>query len=230
MINDTIKNRNSIRYTKQHPVVAGFIDYYFLGVSLGLIPVFIQRILNRPIFSGYAVTIFGLLFNIVIIIAVILYYKIYSKKNLFLSFGERVTGRIIEDGEKKWASPYKSNRLGIFFIIFITIFLVQNIWDASFGGMIFSFAQIISKGTQVFAMFLAIYIIGKGNINGILIPTFFNIILLISALINKSPVVSFYLKFCGLNIITYVIVYIYYFINEKKHKLTIKENEETKEL
>lgn len=124
---------------KRHPILAGFIDYAFLGYVLGAILALITRIINRPLSDGL---LFYFMPFVIVITVSIVYHSVFAKKTLFLSVGERCVGKKIIDGKKVWTNPKGKNRIFDFIFLVIIYTIAMNTWDTISSGNIYSYDQI----------------------------------------------------------------------------------------
>jgi len=164
-----------IHESKPHPFIAGVADFYFMFYALGAI----IGILNS-LFKVITPPLFLLVFYPLFIIIVILYYKIWSKKTLWLSPGELFAGRTTVRNKKEWINPYRINRFLLYFALFITMFFWGNSWDVLSRG------EIISTNKCIFTIITLVLAaagsvqIGMRKIVGIifiLIPLLYNFVL-----------------------------------------------------
>lgn len=150
--------------SKSHPILAAFLDYYFVSLSLLTLLVVIQASVGR-VFVNYTVLIVIFFF---VLISDIVYHVWLNRKLTFLSYGERVIGRHLAEGKKVRANPYRKNRFFLFLVIVVSFLMIGNAWN----GVIFLalkptfIAGVIFK---LFFIFLGAYLMGLGKRGGALI-------------------------------------------------------------
>jgi hypothetical protein len=107
-----------------YPFIAGIYDFYFTSLLLGAIVALGVSIVQASINLIISLTI--LLLSLII---PIVYHVFLAKKSQWLSPGELLTGRIIQNNQKLWTNPYGYNRWTLFLIILLTLLVLGNAWD-----------------------------------------------------------------------------------------------------
>jgi len=194
---------------KSHPIFAAFCDFYFLATvfmaALGVFTLLAQKIL-------FTVPVALIAFLLTLMVS-ILYHSIFYKKTKWLSFGERISGRVLMNSKKEWVNPYGKNRWLLFLLIIITLIFLGNDWDALEVNII-PFGVVVGKVIKLFLMFLGMLMLGKGLTKGALILFLvFLVNVIISFLIFMASGISFFLGAAltyGVLMIGYLLVYIFY--------------------
>lgn len=103
--------------------------FLIIGSLLALITVIFQKGINYYILFAFLP---------IVIILIILYYRIWSKKTKWLSLGERFAGRNVGSEGKVWLNPYGKNRFFLYFVLFCNLIIIGNSWDSVSLGLIFT--------------------------------------------------------------------------------------------
>lgn len=111
----------------------------------------------------------------IIIGVVIAFYGLYlNNKVLFLSIGERMTGRHVVLGKKMWINPYKINRLMLYVLLGFNLFVVANYFRGV--PVLFSFTQYLRELITMFIHLYTLVKIGSGRINYIFVTIFLYVV------------------------------------------------------
>ena len=149
---------------KSHPILAAFLDYYFISlIGLGLISLS-NSVSNMVILSPTAIIVIFVL----ILLGIILYHAWLNKKTKFLSYGEIVAGKVLSKGKKEWKNPYKKSRIFLFIVILLGLLLIGNTWN-NVMFIVPKLTFVIAGFIKVLVVFLGIYLIGRGKIKGVFI-------------------------------------------------------------
>ena len=202
---------------KSHSFIAGLCDVYIYSIALAAIEATISTIIGRPLYSDITRVIIPIVRFLLILIGVIVYYKVFSKKTTRLSLGERICSRVLIEGKKVWINPYSVNRMGLFFIIVSTLIVYGNDWDKSASGIVLAMPEVLAKLTKIILIVYGMILMGKGKLYGVLIILSFNILGMVTAIINSTDeLANLYLKFNGITLAIYVIIIVYYYMAQRK--------------
>ena len=160
VINESEKRvmNQKINEAPAHPIFAAILDLYFIEIIfyflIGLISLITGSISDFLISS-----IGGILFLGTII------YHIFLARNLeILSFGEKLSGRVIINNELEWQNPYGKNRWLIFLMYIFTFLLVRD--SRILSGYMFSLNQLLIYFIEILIMYYSLVKIGKGKLIG----------------------------------------------------------------
>jgi len=156
--------------SKPHHYIAGIVDFYiasfFINSLLGLIGLIFNMLIPLLVLWGCIP---------VLILFLIFYYRIICKKINWLSPGEIIAGRIINDRYKEWVNPYGINRFFLFFTIIFTLVIFGNSWDGLSRGEIYYFNEWFTLTVSL--LLLTIGYVGAGkNKNWWIIPVLLPIV------------------------------------------------------
>lgn len=152
---------------KGYSIIAGVMDFYFLHVAIITILCCLSTIIKVNLIAENLVLVVG------IIIVPIVYITLFAKKVHFLSFGEYMTGRRINNGLKVWKNPYNTNRFGIFLIAFYYLVVLGKVWEGSTLGYIFTYSELIARTLRIGIIVYSLYLLGKANLSGLIIQIVF---------------------------------------------------------
>jgi hypothetical protein len=152
--------------SKPRKTLAAFIDFYYIPMAVGLIlgiTISIVRI-------NFVKPVFSILLLAVDVAAVAIYHASLSDRMKIMTLGEMIAGRISEAEEKRWINPYCRNRTGIYLFVFAVLVLYGNTFDSLFYGAVLPLSTTIGKGIGILLVSVGFVLLGRGKINGILIP------------------------------------------------------------
>jgi len=152
--------------SKPRKILAAIIDFYYLPMVVGLILGIAISIVGvnfvKPVFSVFLLA--------VDVVAVVVYHAWFSARIRIMTPGEMIAGRITEASKQRWINPYCRNRTGIYIFVFAVLVLYGNTFDSLFYGTVLPLSTTLSKGIGVFLVSVGFVLLGRGKINGILIP------------------------------------------------------------
>jgi hypothetical protein len=125
---------------KRHPILAGFIDYCFLGYVLNAIVALGIGIRKESLSEN---SLFYFIITLIVIFLPIVYHWFYAKKTLFLSVGELCVGKKIIDGQKEWTNPKGKSRGFEFFFFAFTYGTLINMFMGVASGRIYPIYSIV---------------------------------------------------------------------------------------
>lgn len=222
-MNDNERMRNlNYKISKPHPFIAGLCDVYFISFAFGLIQAIIINFLGRPLFDETIRVFLPFVSFAVLLVAVILYYKVFYKKTSWLSLGERICSRFILEGKKEWLNPYEINRWGLFLIIIITFLISGKEWDQLTLGYVYPLGMITGKAIRFTFLCLGLIMTGEGKLYGTLIVIATLIISAITSFLITSvnELAGFSAKFYGVLAAAFLVIYLYYYFIISKAKKT----------
>lgn len=217
----TIIKSNNIAYlgSKPHPFFAGFCECYILHLIVLGAFAFMESVLHIFLSNLVHMTI-GLILTVICIIAVVFYYECYSKKNHWLSPGERIAGRYIVDGEKRWLNPYFTNRWMLFLLSVLTFIILGNQFNLIGTGRTYLLGVLLGKFAGVILQIFGLILIGKGRLKGSIVLVITYAFGLTIGVIYDWTTPLFYVNhvFYMILFILYPIVsLIYYFVRKNRH-------------
>lgn len=94
-----------------------------------------------------------------------LFIIFFFARNLeILSFGEKLSGRVITNNELEWQNPYGKNRWLIFLMYIFTFLVIRD--SRILSGYMFSLSQLILYFIEIFIMYYSLGKISKGKLIG----------------------------------------------------------------
>ncbi|PAB61402.1 hypothetical protein [Anaeromicrobium sediminis] len=214
-------NKSRVVKSRPHPILAGFIDFYMVNLVIGSVVSIFNTITGINIY--YEMNITGaVILTVLILGGVITYYLFYSKKVMFLSFGEFLTGRRIERNIKVWTNPFNCNRLGIFVVIIINMIMFANEWDSISRGYIYTFTGLIGKLIRIAIKAYALKEFSNRNLNGLIILIIISLLSIIgfqSQGVFPDEMKKFGTYFSLVIAAFYTVIYIIYTLIFKKQQI-----------
>lgn len=201
---------------KPHPIFAGIVDFYIysamiIGVEALIVTIFEVKLSK---IGAIIYMLLSMLILLVTIIFCIVYYKRLSTKVKWLSIGERITGRRLNEGVKQWFNPYKTNRWGIFVLAFIQMIIIGNNFDGLSNGVIYTMTELIGKYINMGLIIYGLVLLGKGKLKAMYIFLGLHLMSLIIAMISESSILLGLMMF--LLIIDVLVFIAYYLLTKKK--------------
>ena len=102
------------------------------------------------------------------VVVLIVYHKFYSGKSKWISPGERLVGRVLHHEHKVWRNPYGRNRWALYLILFVSLIMAGNSWDALGYGLIMPLGQIFSKVFWITVLLYGLMTLGEGKLYGVI--------------------------------------------------------------
>jgi hypothetical protein len=137
-------------------LLAGIADVYFSALCLGAAAALFVATLGKPLPLGVV-----FLFIPVTIISSVVYHLRFASRTRWLSPGERMHGRVVTEGVKQWANPWRTNRWALVALNLLALILVANTWDGLAEGRPSTVVQAI--GTSLFVLLVALGLVGLGQ-------------------------------------------------------------------
>ncbi|MBB6218001.1 hypothetical protein HNQ80_004138 [Anaerosolibacter carboniphilus] len=216
------ENSESIHNSKPHPFYAGVCDWYIVATIYAAIIALIESVKGSSLFESALTTfIMAITTNILIIVLVIFYHKIISKRVLWLSPGEKIAGKFIISGEKVWKNPYSLNRWGLFFFSILTLIVLGNNFDGISNGYQYTLARLIGMYISTFLQIMGLILIGQGQLKASFIFIGIHVLSIfvgfqLSNYSEYEMISTFVFKFSIILLFLDVIVFsIYYFLHKK---------------
>lgn len=155
-----------------YPFIAGFYDFYFVALLMGAIVAFGVSVIQIPtnIFITLAMLLIAILMPIV-------YHALLAQRFEYLSPGEMIVGRQIQDGHKTWCNPYNYNRWALFLVIALDLLVIGNSWDRLSDGYVYSFMEFGIRLVIVALVLYGLIDLARGRIRGVLYPVFYFVLL-----------------------------------------------------
>lgn len=197
--------------------IAGISDFYFLNLLLGALVAFGVSLTQQPTSL--------LLIPILLLSSLtfcVLYYTLFAKSTLWLTPGENLAGRVIQDGSKVWINPYKVNRWALFLILLLTLIFAGNLWDRLGEGYIYSFTEVLIRALILIVLSYGLVSIGRGQLRGFLYPIAFYLFMVRQTLNTEVPVsqrgtLIFFANFLiGVAALHGIVALIYYLLRRLK--------------
>lgn len=165
-----------VKLSKPHPFYAGVCDFYISATIIAGIIALLESMSKKSIFGSDMVHLLiqFLILNVSIIVLVIIYHSVISKKVLWLSLGEKIAGKFIYDNKKVWRNPYKVNRWGLFLQCIIALIILGNSFDSISSGQVYTSAMLTGKFIGFFIKIYCLVMIGQGKLKALLAFAGFN--------------------------------------------------------
>ena len=148
-----------------YPFIAGWYDYVFVSLLLGTIVAFIVSLSQVP-----ANIFVGLLLLLLSIVTPVIYYTLLSRHSRYVSPGEMIVGRRVQNGQKVWTNPYKYNRWALFLVIALNLMFLGNIWDTLWDGAVYSLPLVGIRFVLIALVLYGLIELGRGRIQGVMYP------------------------------------------------------------
>ena len=107
-----------------HPILVVIADWWALGVGIGLVLAVGTQVTGKPLPMLMAVVTLP-----VSLFTPIIYLAVFSRRTAWLSYGERLIGRMATPTGKLWTNPFGRNRWALILVWFVTLTLEGNRWD-----------------------------------------------------------------------------------------------------
>ncbi|MGJ4789485.1 hypothetical protein [Leptospira koniambonensis] len=144
--------------SKPHPILAGVFDFYFAACLIGSILGLTNSLAKVTYSSSLTLPLI-----IILILITFIYYKWIADRQMWLTPGEIVTGRIVENNTKKWTNPYGKNRWLLFTSLLINIIIDSNGWDSLYTGVILEFSKWVVISVGMILLTLGAILAGKNK-------------------------------------------------------------------
>jgi len=160
VINESEKRvmNQKINEAPAHPIFAAILDLYFIEIIfyflIGLISL-ITGSISDIIISGIGAILF---------LGTIIYHILFARNLEILSFGEKLSGRVIINNKLEWQNPYDKNRWLIFLMYIFTFLMVRD--SRILSGYMFSLSQLLLYFIEIFIMYYSLVKIGRGKLIG----------------------------------------------------------------
>ena len=151
-------NKNGDEQETQHFVLAAIFDLYFVEILIYFVTGVIFYI------TGSTSKIIIYLASGLNILLVLVYHMSQAEKVNILSFGERVTGRVLTGEQKIWENPYGINRWLFFVLGMILMILMRD--TRALGGEFFTLGELIAYSIIIVTVFYSLATMGSGNVVG----------------------------------------------------------------
>ena len=191
-----------------YSLIAGVSDFYFLSFVLAATAALGTVVLQRPI--PLPILILLLVSSILV---TILHHAIFAKRVSWLTPGEHLVGRVVENGSKEWKNPYGRNRWALFLTILLTIVSSSNAWDGLGMGGVYVLNAALARIALLAALYYGLVQVGRGQLRYMLYPIGFYVILHLLRLGLQTPdpkVQSFYIALFIIGIVMHGLVALAY--------------------
>jgi len=121
------------------------------------------------------------------LLTVLVYHLAVSGRVRWLSPGELMTGRCVQDGKKQWANPYDRNRWALFLIQMITLVVAGNSWDGIGDGVIYPLRTAVSRSIFLGLLVYGIVKVGQGALSWVGMIAFYFVIMAVRSMVTALP-------------------------------------------
>ncbi len=205
-----------------YPFIAGFYDFYFVSLLLGAIVALGVSIVQIPISIIIALIILSLS-----LLTSIVYHALLTKHFQYLSPGEIIVGRKIQNSHKAWINPYNYNRWALFLVIALDLLILGNSWDSLSEGYIYSFIEVVIRVVIITLVLYGLIDLGRGRIRGVMYPIFYLVLLAFQTAnasfpaANRDALQLVAMILIGIALLNLVITSIYGFLRNKHNSKVI---------
>ncbi|GAU76353.1 hypothetical protein [Fusibacter sp. 3D3] len=198
------KSNKAMNLDKPHPIFAGVMDFYFFSIIVTGLLATISSFTHKSI-MGPKLAQSVLLLDLIV---VVLYHVVLSKKISVLSLGEKLAGKVKDTTGKTWSNPYQSNRIGIYIVMILAIFLLGNDWNQSAMGHVVPFAVIVGKWIRFGIILKCLLMISERKLTGLKVLILMELLGMVG--VALSGVGSMFTSLAFVSALVSVVVFIKY--------------------
>ena len=138
------------RESPSQRLVALALDGLFLHLLLSWLVALLASLAQRDLRPSFLLALPAFSF-----LVALLYHSLVARTGDWLSPGEVATGAMVGYRRKLWRNPYRSHRIGLYLMLFVSLGLLPSPWLELLFGLRLPYPQLLVRGFVLLLMITA---------------------------------------------------------------------------